>query len=195
MAKALIVVDVQNDFCEGGALAVEGGISTAGQIADYLRAHGGDYQLVVATRDWHNPDNDNGGHFAAEPDYIDTWPAHCVANTAGVAFQPLVWPEGSEYPQVEVHKGYGKPAYSGFEGIDQDGRSLETILKNAGIAAVDVAGIAFDYCVKATAIDATHAGFAVTVLEDLTAAIHHDERAANAMKAAGVTIQSSRTSS
>lgn len=174
MIRALIVVDVQNDFCEGGSLAVQGGNQVARDIAAYLREHGADYQLVVATRDWHDPDSDNGGHISAEPDFVDTWPAHCIAGTYGAEFHPELWPANRRYPDDEVRKGQGKPAYSGFEGVNLTGESLRDVLQQAGITDIDVVGLAFDYCVKATSLDAAEAGFNVRVLKELTAAIHHN---------------------
>src|SRR5918911_1361267 len=81
MTRALIVVDVQNDFCEGGSLAVAGGAAVAAAITEHLRSGAGDYAHVVATRDHHV---DPGGHFAAQPDFLETWPAHCVVGTSGV---------------------------------------------------------------------------------------------------------------
>lgn len=188
MAKALIVVDVQNDFCEGGALAVIGGNHVAADIATFLRDQGEGYELVVATRDWHNPDGDNGGHFSEDPDFIETWPPHCVSDTEGAAFHPDVWPAELAYPNVEVRKGQGKPAYSGFEGITADGESLCDLLKGAGVNEVEVVGLAFDYCVRATAIDAVVCGMDTTILKPLTAAIHHDGAAEEELTAAGVRV-------
>lgn len=188
MTRALIVVDVQNDFCEGGSLAVQGGNQVARDIAAYLQDQGESYELVVATRDWHDPDSDNAGHISDDPDFVDSWPAHCVAGTKGAEFHPELWPEGSTYPQAEVRKGQGEPAYSGFEGVDEQGISLRETLKSAGILEVDVVGLAFDYCVKATAIDAAEAGFRTRVLRPLTAAIHPDSEAEQQMAAVGVDV-------
>lgn len=191
MSKALLVVDVQNDFCEGGSLAVAGGNQAARDISAYLDSHGEDYDLVVATRDWHDPDSDNGGHISETPDFIDSWPPHCISGTEGAEFHPELWPADGRYPHDEVRKGQGVPAYSGFEGVNADGKSLRDILTDAEITEVHVVGIAFDYCVKATSIDASLAGFATRVLRDLTAAIHHDKSAEAAMTAANVAIMDS----
>lgn len=191
MSKALLIVDVQNDFCEGGSLAVEGGIQVARGIRAYLENYGEDYEIVVATRDWHEPDRDNGGHISAEPDFIDTWPPHCIIGTPGAEYHPELWPEGGRYPHEEVRKGTGYPAYSGFEGVNAEGKLLREIFEQANVTQVDVVGLAFDYCVRASAIDATQAGFSARVLRDLTAAIHQDGSAEAAMTAAGVTIMSS----
>ncbi len=191
MGKALIVVDVQNDFCEGGALGVDGGNDVARNIHTWLEEHGNEYDLVVATRDWHSSDSDNSGHFADVPDFIDSWPAHCVAGTEGAEFHPDLWPAGGVYPHVEVRKGQGMPAYSGFQGKSADGQPLCDVLRDAGVKEVDIVGIAFDYCVRATAIDAIVCGMKANVLKDLTAAIHQDGGAEGEMVAAGVTVQDS----
>lgn len=176
MKSALVVVDVQNDFCEGGSLAVAGGAAVAARITDYLRRHGDEYDTVVATRDWHAPLPDtNDGHFAApgtEPDYVTTWPVHCVAGTPGADYHPdLVLPERT----VHVVKGESRQDYSGFQGrvVDADGPTqLGALLHARDIACVDVVGIATDFCVAATATDARRAGATiVTVLTDLTAAV------------------------
>ncbi len=193
MSRALIIVDVQNDFCEGGSLAVEGGNQVAREISSYLQSHGSDYELVVATRDWHEPDSDNGGHISPEPDFVDTWPPHCVAGTTGAEYHPELWPGGERYPHEEVRKGYGFPAYSGFEGVNDQGQKLQDILKQANISQVDIVGIAFDYCVRATSLDAIAAGLEVRVLENLTAAIHKDGSAGDTMKDAGITVTESST--
>lgn len=172
MTRALIVVDVQNDFCEGGALAVTGGTTVAGQITSYLDQHGGEYGLVAATADWHEPLPDsNDGHFAvgADPDYLTTWPEHCVRDTEGAQFHPDLRLPASA---VLVRKGQGRQDYSGFAGT-LVGRSgdLAGALREAGVEAVDVVGLATDHCVTATALDARDAGFEVRVLTDLTAGV------------------------
>jgi len=167
VSKALIVVDVQNDFCEGGSLAVAGGADVAARIGRVL---GGDhgYDAVVASRDHHI---DPGGPFAAEPDYVDSWPRHCVVGTAGEEFHPSLKPRPFD---AVFLKGEYAAAYSGFEGVDDDGRPLATWLRERGIESVDVCGIATDYCVRATALDAAREGFATAVLVDLTAAVAPD---------------------
>ena len=169
--RALLVVDVQNDFCEGGALGVTGGAAVAAGITRYLKEHAGDYAVIVASRDWHDGDNDNGGHFAPEgvqPDFVDTWPVHCVHNTEGAEYHPALDQTSITH---HVKKGQGIPAYSMFEGTSDDGRSVEAILREAGVSVVDVVGIATDYCVRASAIDSVQAGFRVRVLSDLIAAV------------------------
>jgi nicotinamidase/pyrazinamidase len=169
--KALLIVDVQNDFCEGGALGVNGGAQVAAGITRYLEQHASDYAVIVASRDWHDSDNDNGGHFAAagvKPDFVDTWPVHCVQNTEGAAYHPAL---DLTHVTHHVKKGQGIPAYSMFEGITEDGRSVEAILRAAKVDVVDVVGIATDYCVRASVIDSVGAGFSVRVLSDLIAAV------------------------
>lgn len=162
---ALIVVDVQNDFCEGGSLAVAGGAATARRISDRL-AQGQAYAHVVATRDHHI---DPGAHFAeGEPDFVDSWPAHCVAGTPGAEFHPDLTFRAFD---AVFFKGQHAPAYSGFEGATTAGESLADWLRNHGVTAVDVCGIATDHCVRATALDAAGEGLATTVLLDLTAAV------------------------
>jgi nicotinamidase/pyrazinamidase len=163
MSTALIVVDVQNDFCEGGSLAVAGGAKVAADIATLLAGRHG-YDHVVATRDHHI---DPGGHFAADPDYRDTWPAHCVAGTAGADLHP---PLRAEQFEAIFDKGEYAAAYSGFEGTC-DGEGLDVWLADHEVTRVDVVGIATDYCVKATALDAAAAGLRVRVLLNLTAAV------------------------
>lgn len=169
MTRALIVVDVQNDFCEGGALAVTGGAAVAASINELLQSDHG-YDVVVATADHHV---DPGAHFAAEPDYVDTWPPHCVAGTPGADFHPNL--TFRDFDAV-FHKGQHAAAYSGFEGTDADldDVPLEKFLRDHAVTDVDVCGIATDYCVRATAEDALRLGFDTTVLVDLTAAVNPD---------------------
>ena len=169
--RALVIVDVQNDFVEGGSLAVAGGRDVAERISAYLGAHADDYALVVATRDWHTAGHSNGGHFAeegADPDFTHTWPVHCVAGEAGSDYAP-----GLDVSRVDVHlrKGMGEAAYSGFEGVTEDGAPLAQVLADHGVGDVDVAGIATDYCVRATALDAADAGFGVRLLPGLHAGV------------------------
>lgn len=177
MTKALIIVDVQNDFVEGGSLAVAGGVDLANRLADHLAKNHGDYDLIVATQDWHI---DPAGHFSETPDFVDTWPVHCVAETTGAkivtslaeSIGELVINENIDF--VRVVKGQYTAAYSGFEGHefgDNQYATLEKLLNEVGVTDVFVTGIATDYCVKATAIDAANAGFNTTVLKDFTVGI------------------------
>ncbi len=169
--RALIVVDVQNDFVEGGSLAVAGGRAVAARISDHLAAHADDYDLVVATRDWHTAGSTNGGHFAqagTEPSFTDTWPVHCVAEESGSDYAPEL---AVDRVDVHVRKGIGAAAYSGFEAVTDDGRSLAVVLTEHGIDSVDLVGIATDYCVRATALDALGAGFGARLLPGLHAGV------------------------
>ena len=170
MTRALFVIDVQNDFTEGGALAVTGGAAVAAGITEYLRAHPDEYDVVFASRDWHNADDDNGGHFATDtaPDFVVTWPPHCVAGEPGAEYHPAL---DTTLVDVHVRKGQGKPAYSIFEGTTEAGGTLTEALDELGVTDVDVAGIATDYCVRASALDALSAGRHVRVLTDLIAGV------------------------
>ncbi|GAA3574558.1 isochorismatase family protein [Amycolatopsis ultiminotia] len=160
MGTALIVVDVQNDFCEGGSLGLPGGAAAADAISRHLTAGG--YAHVVATRDHHI---DPGDHFSETPDFATSWPPHCIAGTAGASFHPSL----DVVPIEEVFsKGEYDAAYSGFEGKSRDGATLEDWLRAHAVTEVEVVGIATDFCVRATALDAARAGFGVRVLLDLT---------------------------
>ncbi|MCB0910518.1 MAG: isochorismatase family protein [Propionibacteriaceae bacterium] len=166
MSRALIVVDVQNDFCEGGSLAVAGGAAVAGHVAELLAGDHG-YDQVVATRDHHI---DPGDHFSPTPDYVDSWPVHCVAGTPGADLHPALAATGFD---AVFDKGEYAAAYSGFEGAC-GGEGLAEWLADHDVEQVDVVGIATDYCVRATALDAAKAGLAVRVRLDLTAAVAPD---------------------
>lgn len=185
--KALIVVDVQNDFVEGGALGVDGGKEVARKIADLIRTKGDEYDLVVATKDWHEPDSDNGGHFSDTPDFVDTWTPHCIADTPGAEFAA---PLDQETPRYVFYKGYGTPSYSGFEGSNASGVSLADFLLHElePGAEIDIVGIATDYCVKATAIDADALGYNVNVLAEYTAAVHDLTDACAQLRDAGISV-------
>ncbi|GAA1728215.1 isochorismatase family protein [Microcella frigidaquae] len=193
MARALVIVDVQNDFTEGGALGVAGGAAVAAGITEHLRDHPDDYDVVIASRDWHDPDNDNGGHFAvdAAPDFVTTWPRHCMAGTEGAEYHPDI---DTGLIDIHVRKGQGVPAYSIFEGTTDDGRRLVTALDELGVTDVDVVGIATDYCVLASARDALAAGRRVRVLSDLVAGVAPETSAAalRDLAAAGAEVVPSR---
>jgi nicotinamidase/pyrazinamidase len=165
MTQALIVVDVQNDFCEGGSLPVAGGSDVAVAITALLRERGGTYAHVVATRDWHI---DPGAHFATEPDFVNSWPPHCVVGTPGARFHPALDVSGMA---AVFNKGAHAAAYSGFEGVSESGDGLADWLRTRGVERLDVVGIATDHCVRATALDAVRHGFATRVLLDLTAGV------------------------
>ncbi|TQK20248.1 nicotinamidase/pyrazinamidase [Microbacterium sp. SLBN-154] len=174
MTRALFIVDLQNDFTERGALGVAGGDEVAARVTEFLAKHAGDYALIVASRDWHDPDNDNGGHFSENPDFVDTWPPHCVGGTHGAEYDELF-----DASSVTHHlkKGQGRPAYSLFEGYADDGATAAQLLDSHGIIDIDVAGIATDYCVRASALDALAAGRRVRVLTDLIAGVHPESSA------------------
>lgn len=205
MSRALIIVDVQNDFCEGGSLAVEGGAAVAGAISDYIDAHHNQFDHIVATQDWHI---DPGSHFSETPDFKDSWPPHCVAGTRGAELHPDL---DTEYIQAYFQKGQYAAAYSGFEGLlapedavptgerqpgdasrfapDEDAIGLDDWLQSHDVEDVVVVGIATDYCVKATSLDAVQAGYSVTVIRSLTAGIAEDlEEAVAEMELGGVDV-------
>ncbi len=184
MGKALIIVDVQNDFCEGGSLPVSGGSEVASAISAYVAQRRDGYAAVVATRDYHE---DPGRHFAAEPDYVDTWPPHCVIGTPGARFHPNFTAEAA---QEVFSKGRHEAAYSGFEGAAPDGTPLGDWLRAHDVTEVDVVGIATDHCVRATALDAARAGLRTTVLLDLTAGVAREttEKALAELRDAGVAL-------
>ncbi|MGW3241475.1 nicotinamidase [Streptomyces sp. NPDC001070] len=188
MHRALIVVDVQNDFCEGGSLPVAGGSEVAAAITDLIGDATAGYRHVVATRDHHiSP----GGHFAEHPDYVRTWPVHCVAGTEGVGFHPNFAPAvASGAVEAVFDKGAYAGAYSGFEGADENGIGLAQWLRDRGVAEVDVVGIATDHCVRATALDAVREGFRTRVLLDLTAGVMAEttERALEELRTAGAEL-------
>ena len=181
--RTLIIVDVQNDFCEGGSLAVAGGGAVARAISRYLQDEHV-YAHVVATNDYHL---DPGSHFSAHPDYSSSWPPHCVSGTPGARFHPDL-----DTTRVEAvfRKGAHAAAYSGFEGVDDAGTPLADWLRLRDVDEVDVVGIATDYCVRATAVDAARAGFAVRVLLDLTAGVDPEStaKAIDELKTAGVEL-------
>jgi nicotinamidase/pyrazinamidase len=188
MHRALIVVDVQNDFCEGGSLAVAGGANVAAAITDLVAEAPAGYRHVIATRDYHV---DPGDHFSDHPDYEHSWPAHCVAGTEGSSFHPNFAPAvASGAVDAVFSKGEYAAAYSGFEGTDENGTPLADWLHARGVTEVDVVGIATDHCVRATALDAIREGFATHVLLGLTAAVseHTTERALEELRRAGVEL-------
>ena len=170
MSRALFIIDVQNDFTEGGALGVIGGNGVAAGITELVRTNPGRYDHVFASRDWHDGSNDNGGHFATDddPDYIDTWPVHCVSGTPGAEYNPAI---DESLIDVHVRKGQGKPAYSIFEGTTDAGTTVAETLDALGVTEIDVAGIATDYCVRASALDALATGRSVRVLTGLIAGV------------------------
>jgi nicotinamidase/pyrazinamidase len=183
MARALIIVDVQNDFCEGGSLAVEGGTVVAERVSQALAAEDLPWDHVVATKDFHT---DPGPHFGNPPDFVDSWPVHCVAETTGAEFHPAL---ATRKIEATFFKGEHAAAYSGFEGA-AEGVSLADWLRARDVDAVDVVGIATDHCVLATALDAAREGFTTTVLTEMTAGVAPEttERALTELRGAGVSI-------
>jgi nicotinamidase/pyrazinamidase len=182
MSRALLVVDVQNDFCEGGSLAVEGGAAVAAATSAYVA--NSDYDHVVASRDAHH---DPGSHFAAEPDFVESWPAHCRVGTPGVEFHPAF---DTQRVEAVFDKGAYTAAYSAFEGSTADGVTLAEWLREQQVTELDVVGIATDYCVRASALDATREGLTTRVLLDLTAGVDPTTtaEALDELSAAGVTL-------
>jgi nicotinamidase/pyrazinamidase len=188
MSKALLVVDVQNDFCEGGSLAVTGGQAVAKKISEFLKSSS--YDLVVASRDWHDSGNDNSGHFAdagSEPDYKTSWPIHCVAKTEGANYHPNL---ELDLIQEHVYKGQGAHGYSAFEGVTESGGTLAELMSNNNIDQLDVVGIATDHCVLASALDAKQLGLSVRVISSLTAGVSAEstERAIDSLIDNGVEV-------
>ena len=165
------MIDVQNDFCEGGALECKGGAAVASSISKYLKANKDEYALVFASRDWHTPNSENGGHFppaGQEPDFVKTWPLHCVAGTPGAEYHPNL---DQSLVDIHIKKGQNQNGYSIFEGVDDSGKTLPELIAEQGIDEVDVVGIATDYCVRASALDANAAGLRVRVITSLTAGV------------------------
>lgn len=189
--RALLIVDVQPTFCEGGELPVDGGNAVAERIARYVAANGNDYALLVTTQDWHV---DPGPHFADVPDFVDSWPPHGLAGTDNAELHPSLAAELAHRESVvRVKKGEHQAAYSGFEGVDHEGRTLAQVLADAEIDDVTVCGIAESHCVKSTTIDAVTAGYPTTVLSDLTVPVTEElgVRAREAMRLAGATLRTS----
>jgi nicotinamidase/pyrazinamidase len=190
MARALIVVDVQNDFCEGGSLPVPGGARVASEISELLHhwsrkdPKAPPYDVVVATKDHHI---DPGSHWSSDPDYVDSWPVHCKVSTDGEAFHPNLDPQPFD---AIFRKGEHAAAYSGFEGRTTDGVDLATWLQGHSVDTIDVCGLATDHCVRATALDASGRGFTTRVLTALCAGVapQTTEAALAEMRDAGVTI-------
>jgi nicotinamidase/pyrazinamidase len=187
--RALIVVDVQNDFCEGGSLAVAGGSAVAAAISEYLAAGGDGYAHVVASRDYHV---DPGDHFSDHPDFAGSWPPHCVVGTPGAQFHPRL---DTSHLEAVFSKGAYAAAYSAFEGADGAGTPLADWLRERDVDTLDVVGIATDYCVRATALDAARGGFATRVLLGMTAGVAPvtTREALDALRTAGVDLTGAPT--
>lgn len=170
MSKALIIVDVQNDFVEGGSLAVFGGRQLADRIARFLKKSGfSEYDFIATTQDWHI---EPGSHFSEVPDFVDSWPVHCVADTEGSQIFKTLRETLMGHVNFAVKKGQFEAAYSGFEGVSEDGTLLGDALREVGVTDVDVIGIAADHCVRATALDSQAQGFTTTVFPNLTVGVN-----------------------
>ena len=178
MNTALIIVDVQNDFVEGGALAVTGGSQLAHDLADAINDGTlNEYDYLVTTQDWHI---EPGSHFSSNPDFVDSWPVHCVADTEGAGLVPTLTnalrkdAERGRGVSIAVHKGMFAAAYSGFEGMTEDGTTLAAALRELGVNNVAIVGIATDYCVRETALDALREGFHTTLLSRFCVGINNE---------------------
>ena len=182
--RALIVVDVQPTFCEGGSLGVAGGHAVAEAIAEYAARHRDRYDLVVTTQDWHI---EPGAHFSDQPDFVDTWPPHGVAGSPEAELHPAL---AELHPDARLKKGAFAAAYSGFDATDDDGRELAVVLDDARISEVEIVGIAESHCVKATALDAVALGLRTRVLTDLTVPVTPEQgaQARAAMATEGVEL-------
>lgn len=191
--RTLVIVDMQRDFCEGGSLAVEGGMALGYKIADCMRQFMKDrfglYQYIVASKDFHLPGDSNGGHFSDSPDYVSTWPAHCVQGTEGSMLHPAIAEAGFSGLDAVFYKGQGRPDYSAFQGVTpvgiegyRPGMFLLDWLKDRKVTDVDVVGIATDYCVKETALDAVEFGFNVRIPSQLTVAVGGEEAKLEAIR-------------
>lgn len=178
MKTALLIVDVQNDFCPGGALATARGDEVATRIAELISGTDGqarEYDYVVATQDWHI---DPGAHFSETPDFVDSWPEHCVADSDGAQIRR---PVPTDQIDQFFKKGHYTAAYSGFEGVNDADQGLAEWLREHDIARLDVCGIATDHCVRATVLDALKEGFKVRVLQDMCSPVD-DARGADALR-------------
>ncbi|MEY2826609.1 MAG: hypothetical protein RLZZ122_973 [Actinomycetota bacterium] len=190
MNNALLVIDVQNDFCEGGALACAGGAAVAQKITDYLNSGKSNYDYVIASRDWHTPGELNDGHFPADgiqPDFVKTWPLHCLAGSQGAEYHANL---DSKLIDVHIKKGQSANGYSIFDGTDDSGKSFAEILSDLDVESVDVVGIATDYCVRASALDSLSHGLSVRVITSLTAGVRLEstEAAIDELIDAGVQV-------
>lgn len=185
--RALIVVDVQPTFCEGGELATEGANEIAHRVAAYAAAHRDRYTTVLTTQDWHI---DPGDHFSENPDFVDSWPPHGIAGSPNAELHPAL---ADLAPDVQLKKGQYSHGYSGFDGADERGRTLATVLAEAGVTEVDVVGLVESHCVKHTALDARRAGLATRVLTDLTIPVSPEQgrTAHQELVAAGVELRDS----
>ncbi len=178
--RALLVIDVQVDFCEGGALACRGGAQVATEISRHIRSHADRYDYVIASRDWHKPNDPNGGHFPL-------WPLHCIAGEPGAEYHPNL---DSSLIDIHIKKGQGSHGYSLFEGVTEDGESAAKLLERLEVTDVDVVGIATDHCVRASALDAHQLGIKTTIITSLTVGVDAktSETAIDELVDAGVNV-------
>lgn len=192
--RALLIVDMQPTFCEGGELPVTGGNDVADRIADFLRSYAARYGLIVTTQDWHI---EPGEHFSDNPDFVDTWPPHGVAGTPHaevhshvVSALETLRTTHPDIPQIAVRKGQYAASYSGFEGVTDDGTPLVDVLRRHGVDEVEIVGLAFSHCVCATALDVQRAGFTTTIFADLSASVSPETEmeAQTALAHADVTV-------
>ena len=189
MRNALLIVDVQVDFVEGGSLGVQGGLNVAAMIARHIRHFKNEYEFVVASRDYHENAPD---HISDHPDFQITWPPHCMVGTPGAQFVPTIQNLVREkYIHEVVTKGRNAAAYSAFDALDKRGHPLLDVLQEHRVDHVDVCGIATDYCVRASALDARKHEYQVRVLTNLCAAVKEETglQALEEMKAAGCQLQ------
>lgn len=189
--RALVIVDVQNDFVEGGSLAVFGGRDLAARLGRFLKKTGfEEYDYIATTQDWHIAPGD---HFSETPDFVDSWPVHCVARTEGSEIVESLREVLAGRVNFAVKKGQFTASYSGFEGVSEDGTLLGDALREVGVTDVDVVGVAADYCVSATALDAQAQGFTTSVLMNLTVGINPEkigETFNHILPSAGVAVKS-----
>jgi nicotinamidase/pyrazinamidase len=185
MKNALLIVDLQNDFIEGGSLPVQGGRTVVAMVSRHLRHFRGEYQFVVATRDYHE---DPGDHFSDQPDFVNTWPRHCVIGTQGAALcAPILNLVREKYIHAVIDKGRHAAALSGFDGFDPRGHTLYDVLREARVEHVDICGLVTEFCVRATALDARKKELQVRILVNLCGAANAEagQSALDEMKAAG----------
>lgn len=190
MTRALLVIDVQVDFCEGGALACSGGASVARAISEHILANRAHYDHVIASRDWHTPNSDNDGHFpgpGSKPDFVNNWPLHCIAGEVGADYHSNL---DTSLIDIHIKKGQNANGYSIFDGVDEAGVSFTELVRNLGISEVDVVGIATDYCVRASSLDSREHGLQVRVITSLTAGVDSKstENAIDEMVDAGIEV-------
>jgi nicotinamidase/pyrazinamidase len=183
-SAALILVDIQNDFCPGGALAVPEG----DQIVEAVNRLAPSFNFVAATRDWHPAD-----HISFKPQG-GVWPPHCVQDTRGAELHPNLDRSGID---LIAHKGYSpdRDTFEGLQAVNESGDSLDNILKGRGVSSIYVAGLATDYCVKATVLDALKKGFRVFAVTDAMRAVNlepgDNARALQEMQKAGAHLVTS----